>query len=147
SEPTADYGYFKAKYGADYARAGIRVFKEYQKSYNQEKRSKQNALGYLSPRRLEKMMDNFKLFPTPETITVSLPSDVTLSSRTIAKEFNLALGNTKAPVTPAPTAAPTSASPYGDAIVEAQSKINTSELRSASNYGSFMAAFDHAMTV
>lgn len=143
SAPKVDYTYFKAKYGPKYAKAGITLFNEYQKDYNSEKRSRSNSLGYFSPRRLEKLMDNFKLFPTPDTITASLPSDVVISSRKTAEEFNLALGNTK-PKVATPAATPV-ASDELDALVEAQATLAPRHLRAAANNADFLRAFDHAV--
>jgi len=90
--------YFIKKYGRDYARVGIEIFNEYQADYNAPQRSKDNKpIGYFSPRRLDKLMDIFQKFPTPQTVSVVLPHNVILNNKMIANKFNIALGNQPAP--------------------------------------------------
>lgn len=81
SEVVADYTYFKAKYGPAVARTAIDLFKEYQTSYKEDRRSKKNALGYFSPRRLEKVLDAFMHFQTAEIIAASLPDDIIVAHK------------------------------------------------------------------
>ena len=81
SEVVADYTFFKAKYGAAVARAAIDLYKEYQSSYKEDRRSKKNTLGYFSPRRLEKVLDAFMQFQTAEIIAASLPDDIIISHK------------------------------------------------------------------
>ena len=81
SEVVADYTFFKAKYGAAVARTAIDLFKEYQSSYKEDKRSKKNTLGYFSPRRLEKVLDAFMHFQTAEIIAASLPDDIIVAHK------------------------------------------------------------------
>ncbi|CAM6003636.1 unnamed protein product [Sphagnum balticum] len=98
SPPEVHPQYFIKKYGKEYAQAGIEIFNAYQKDYNDSRRSKDNKLGYLSPRRLDKLMDIFKKFPTPQTVSVVLPNDVLLNNKTIADAFQIALGLKAAPI-------------------------------------------------
>lgn len=102
AEVEADYNFYKNMFGTDYARAGIAMFKQYQKDYNNSQRSNKNKMGYFSPRRLEKLMTTFALFPTAATIREVLPHDVVVSAKDVAQKFNIALGNmedkSKAPV-------------------------------------------------
>jgi hypothetical protein len=81
SEVVADYTFFKAKYGPAVARTAIDLFKEYQSSYKEDKRSKKNTLGYFSPRRLEKVLDAFIHFQTAEIISASLPDDIIVAHK------------------------------------------------------------------
>jgi dynein-related subfamily AAA family protein len=81
SEVVADYPFFKAKYGPTVARTAIDLFKEYQVSYKDDKRSKKNTLGYFSPRRLEKVLDAFMQFQTAEIIAASLPDDIIIAHK------------------------------------------------------------------
>lgn len=81
SEVIADYAFFKAKYGPAVARTAIDLFKEYQSAYNADRRSKQNKLGYFSPRRLEKVIDTFMAFQTAEVIAASLPDDIIITHK------------------------------------------------------------------
>lgn len=104
SEVVADYPYFKRKYGADYARVGVKMFNDYQKDYNNKNRSSKNEIGYFSPRRLEKLMSTFALFPNESTIREVLPPDVVVSAKYVADQFNTALGNKKKKQNNAPTA-------------------------------------------
>jgi hypothetical protein len=145
SKVDADYNYFKNKYGAAYARAGVTLFKEYQRSYKTAIRSKNNKVGYFSPRRLEKLMDNFKLFPIPETVTASLPANVVVSAKAVADEFNLALRNGPRPVS--------SASPrlrenkdYGK-LIQTQISMRPPELRKAPNYEICKKAFEESVKI
>lgn len=89
--PKFDVPYFKSKYGADYARAGAEIFREYQESYKQGARSKNNKLGYLSPRRMDKLMEIYQKFPTPKTVSSVLPSDVLISPRQCSQTLTDAL--------------------------------------------------------
>ncbi len=81
SEVVADYAFFKAKYGPAVARTVIDLFKDYQSSYKEDRRSKKNTLGYFSPRRLEKLVDAFLHFQTAEIIAASLPDDIIVSHK------------------------------------------------------------------
>jgi len=81
SEVVADYTFFKAKYGPAVARTAIDLFKEYQVSYKEDRRSKKNSLGYFSPRRLEKVLDAFMHFQTAEIIAASLPEDIIVAHK------------------------------------------------------------------
>ena len=81
SEVIADYTFFKAKYGAAVARTAIDLYKEYQTSYKEDKRSKKNTLGYFSPRRLEKVLDAFMHFQTAEIIAASLPDGIIVAHK------------------------------------------------------------------
>lgn len=65
-----DYQYLKAKFGEKFARAGQALFRDYQRSYKQD-RAAGNTMPYLSPRRLDIMMANFRLFPNLETLRAS----------------------------------------------------------------------------
>jgi DNA polymerase III delta prime subunit len=81
SEVVADYSFFKAKFGVAVARTAIDLFKDYQSSYKEDRRSKKNTLGYFSPRRLEKVLDAFIQFQTAEIIAASLPDDVIIAHK------------------------------------------------------------------
>lgn len=94
SAPTADYNFFKKKFGTRYARAGIKFFNAYQNDYNSAQRSKKNKMGYLSPRRLEKLMTAFQMFPRQTTIRDVLTDDIVVSAARVSEAFNEALGNT-----------------------------------------------------
>jgi hypothetical protein len=145
----ASPAYFRKKYGDKYAKAGISFFTEYQKGYNSALRSKSNKMGYMSPRRLDKLMEIFQKFPTPQTVAAVLPADVTVSTRMVANEFNIALGNTSGSATPSNRGAKPSSGAGGDpvkqALVERQLSMKTnSDLRSKSNAGKFIEAYNWA---
>jgi len=91
SEVVADYAYFKAKYSPAIARTAIDLFKEYQISYKDDKRSKKNTLGYFSPRRLEKVLDAFMHFQTSEVIAASLPDDIIIAHKHWAQRLEEAI--------------------------------------------------------
>lgn len=93
AEVNADYNFYKNMFGTDYARAGIAMFKKYQQDYNNSQRSNKNKMGYFSPRRLEKLMTTFALFPTAATVREVLPPNVIVSAKDVAQTFNIALGN------------------------------------------------------
>lgn len=97
ADVVADYSYFKEVFGDKYAKAGISMFNEYQKDYNNSLRSKKNVLGYFSPRRLEKLMHNFQKFPNPAMIGKSLPEGVVVSKQDVSNKFRIALGLDKDP--------------------------------------------------
>ncbi len=91
SEVVADYSYFKNKYGAPIARTAIDLFKDYQGSYRESQRSKQNTLGYFSPRRLEKVLDAFMQFGTAEIIAASLPDDIIIAHKHWSERLEAAM--------------------------------------------------------
>lgn len=95
SEVVADYSYFKNKYGAPLARTAIDLFKDYQSSYRESQRSKKNALGYFSPRRLEKILDAFIQFGTAEVISASLPDDIIIAHKHWSERLEAARLGTK----------------------------------------------------
>ena len=91
SEVVADYAFFKAKYGPAVARTAIDLFKEYQVSYRDDRKSKKNTLGYFSPRRLEKVLDAFMHFQTAEIIAASLPDDIIVAHKHWAQRIEEAV--------------------------------------------------------
>jgi uncharacterized protein YqkB len=91
SEVIADYTFFKAKYGPAVARTAIDLFKEYQVSYRDDRKSKKNTLGYFSPRRLEKVLDAFLHFQTAEIIAASLPDDIIVAHKHWAQRIEEAI--------------------------------------------------------
>lgn len=95
SEVVADYTFFKAKYGPAVARTAIDLFKEYQNSYKEDRRSKKNTLGYFSPRRLEKILDAFMHFQTAEIIAASLPDDIIIAHKHWATRIEEAIVGVK----------------------------------------------------
>ena len=95
SDVVADYAFFKGKYGAVVARAAIDLFKDYQNAYRDDRRSKENKLGYFSPRRLEKVLDAFMLFQTAEVIAASLPDDIIISHKHWASRLEEAIVGVK----------------------------------------------------
>lgn len=146
SKVEADYQYLKAKFGEAYARAGVTLFNEYQKSYNSAKRSKQNDLGYFSPRRLEKLMEIFQKFPKAETVRAVLPSDVTVSAKATAVAFNDALNASQAVAKGA--AAAQKAMGFADpakAIAD-QLKLQPADMRRKANSQGFLEAYRWART-
>jgi hypothetical protein len=95
SEVVADYSFFKAKYGPAVARTAIDLFKEYQVSYRDDRKSKKNVLGYFSPRRLEKVLDAFMQFQTAEIIANSLPDDIIVAHKHWAQRIEEAIVGVK----------------------------------------------------
>ncbi len=95
SEVVADYTFFKAKYGPAVARTAIDLFREYQSSFKEDRRSKKNTLGYFSPRRLEKVLDAFMAFQTAEIIAASLPDDIIIAHKHWANRLEEAVNGVK----------------------------------------------------
>ena len=143
SEVEADYQYLKSKFGPAYAKVGVQLFKEYQENYKTD-RSKGNSMGYFSPRRLEKLMEVFQKFPTPETVRAVLPSDVIVPAKAVAVNFNDAL---RASVEQDKGAAAARAAMAGVSSadqVQVQLAKSAADLRSRKNVGAYKGAYGWA---
>lgn len=143
SKVDADYNYLKAKFGPVYARAGKKLFDEYQVSYNSKVRSNKNKLGYFSPRRLEKLMEIFIKFPKAETVRAVLPANVIVPAKHVTEVFNEALNINK-------TTSKGNATPQGvgrggllapEDAVEKQIKMTASDLRRKANAKPFLETY------
>jgi len=138
SEVVADYAFFKAKYGPALARTAIDLFKEYQTSYKEDRRSKKNTLGYFSPRRLEKVLDAFDQFQTAEIIAASLPDDIIVSHKHWATRLEEAVvGIKKININP------------DEAVANAKEliKLGPSELRKKQNQEPLLKTYGNLKTL
>lgn len=129
AEVNVDYNFFKKQFGTQYARAGKLMFDKYQKDYNNQQRSSKNTMGYFSPRRLEKLMSTFKMFPTASTVREVLPHDVIVPANVVANDFNIALGNLKDDAAPVKKATRVKKSTNADWFY----KMNPREIKTKQN--------------
>lgn len=143
----ADYSYLKRKYGESYARAGVSIFDDYQRSYNNAKRSKKNTIGYLSPRRLDKLMEIYKAFPKAETVRAVLPSDVVVSAPQVAQLLSAGLNPATVKAAPKADTVQKKAGPSVNlsSLARDQLNLNVSAMRSSANRKAFNAAYEWAV--
>lgn len=136
----ADYAYFKKKFGTDFAKAGITIFREYQESYQKNQKNMrpgQRTLGLFSPRRLEKLMDVYQRVPTEESVRIAVPNDVQLGVKHVKHQFDVALGYAQ------PKQQQSKSIDYMESV-QRQLTMTAKELRSTHNYERFAATLDLA---
>lgn len=152
SEVVCDFSYFTRKFGKDMAKVAISLFDSYEKSRTNPKKSTANKIGYLSPRRMEKVVSNYMLFPSADTIRRTLPSDVTLSAATWAQKMGevmkaeaakKAQNGSKVTVSGTPKSNPNING--ADAVRTVLSELLPDECRKAENYDTVVAAYEFAV--
>lgn len=80
SEPEIDVAYFKKKFDAKVAQAVASFWNDYERNRQNSSRSSRNTMGYISPRRMEKITTMFMKIPSRSTIIETLPPDVNISA-------------------------------------------------------------------
>lgn len=81
--PEIDAPYFTRKYGTGLGATAVKFWREYEAARLRQ-RSTANKVGYLSPRKMERILDNFIKSGLTST---SVPPNVSLTSASIRKEF------------------------------------------------------------
>lgn len=79
--PRIDVPYFKKRFGADATKVVSTFWNEYERSRNSKSRNVKNSMAYISPRRMEKVVDSFFKIPQHSTIADTLPPGVNISTR------------------------------------------------------------------
>lgn len=82
-EPEANRNYFVTKYGADFGRAIVTFWEQYEASRIRQRNS-QNKIGYLSPRKLERIVDSYVDYGLT---SASIPPNVAITVTSIRKTF------------------------------------------------------------
>lgn len=96
SEPNIDLPYFKAKFGKDMAMAVQKWWNDYERNRTNSSRSSKNPMGYISPRRMDKICSTFLKIPAQTTVAETLPPDVNTSVKELYRVLNNArMGNKK----------------------------------------------------
>lgn len=102
TEPQVDYAYFARTFTPGISKAVCDWWKKYNDSYKNDQRSRENKMGYISPRRMEMITAAFVKLPELSTIKNSMPTDVTCNTLVLYKALKEALkdkGETDAPAT------------------------------------------------
>lgn len=76
SEPTINLPYFKNKYGGPIATAVNTFFDAYERGRLNASRNTKNKVTYISPRRMDKIVDTFTIIPQRSTIVETVPPGV-----------------------------------------------------------------------
>lgn len=102
ADPEADVAYFVNKFGDSVGSAAVNFWREYHTSFTlAAARSKANAVPYISPRRMDKMVAAFVAIPSRQTIVDCLPPEVTDTSvaSNLYRDLNNAMTASKETVT------------------------------------------------
>lgn len=94
STPTIDLPYFKNLFGADVAKAVHKFWNDYERNRKMASRGSKNVVGYISPRRMEKIVATFMKLPNRSTISETLPPSVNISANELYSVLNEARGGT-----------------------------------------------------
>lgn len=91
SEPEIDVAYFKKKFNSKVAQAVASFWNDYERNRKNSSRSSRNTMGYISPRRMEKITTMFMKIPSRSTILETLPPDVTISANDLFTSLSKAI--------------------------------------------------------
>lgn len=81
SKPNIDMAYFKTKYGKNVATATKNWWNRYERDRTGEHQDKKNRPEYISPRRMDMLVQSFMAIPNVTTITEALPADANASAK------------------------------------------------------------------
>lgn len=101
ADPEVDVAYFVNKFGDKMGAAAVAFWNEYHTSYTASRNaSAANAVPYLSPRRMDKIVGAFLALPARQTVVDCLPPEVTDASvaSNLYRALNKAMEVEKAPV-------------------------------------------------
>jgi hypothetical protein len=123
SEASIDFGYFRKKFGDRMASEVMDFWSSYHKDYKSNKSSSRNKMVYISPRRMEKIVEAFIKIPNKSTIVDSLPPGAITGIDNLYRRLREALND--------PLASPAAESK--DSEISKLLGLNSSELRSVKN--------------
>lgn len=90
ADPAIDMPYFKKLFGAEIAKAVHTFWNDYERQRKNAARNSRNAMGYISPRRMEKIVSAFLKMPQRVVIVESLPPDANISPNELFNVLNKA---------------------------------------------------------
>jgi len=94
AEPEADGAYFVKKFGDEIGQAAVEWWNEYHRSVkaSEANASSRNKVPYISPRRLDMIVETFVAIPSRQTVTDCMPPEVTDAStaRTLHSALDVA---------------------------------------------------------
>lgn len=73
ANPEISTPYFKERYGSKVAIAVTKFWNDYERSRTSNGRNNKNKFPYISPRRMDMIVDSYKRIPTRSTVSESLP--------------------------------------------------------------------------
>lgn len=103
ADPEADGAYFVKKFGDEIGQAAVEWWNEYHRSVknSEANASSRNKVPYISPRRLDMIVETFVAIPSRQTVEDCMPPEVTDSSVTRTLHSVLAAAKKAAERTPA----------------------------------------------
>lgn len=90
ADPAIDMPYFKKLFGTEIAKAVHTFWNDYERQRKMASRNSRNAMGYISPRRMEKIVSAFMKMPQRVVIAESLPPDANISPNELFNALNKA---------------------------------------------------------
>jgi len=88
STPAIDLPYFKNLFGTDVAKAVHKFWNDYERNRKAASRGSKNTVGYISPRRMEKIVATFMKIPNRSTVVETLPPSVNISANELYVVLN-----------------------------------------------------------
>lgn len=94
-EPYIDRRYFAKKFGRSVTSVAERYWRDHHDSYLKNKASSNpaNSVGYLSPRKMDKILSNFTKFRDSNVLAASVPGHVNFGYKAFYKDLMVALND------------------------------------------------------